>query len=117
MDDDEKLTELLDLARSLGIEVRLTPAAGLSCEHSAGALVVLKGREILLMDPTAPIAERVALTTDALIGRTQIENCFVRPAIRCLLDRPAAPHAALGACQRPHAIPTYSKTEADAKLS
>jgi len=117
MDDDEKLAELLDLARSFGIELRLTPAAGLSCEHSAGALIVLKGREILLMDPTAPIAERVALAADALSGRGEIENCFVKPAIRCLLGSPAAPGGAPSTYQRPLTDPVCSKRQTDSQLS
>jgi len=117
MDDDEKLAELLDLVRSFGIEVRLTPAAGMSTEHSAGALIVLKGREILLMDPTAPIAERVVLAADALSGRAEIENCFLKPAIRCLLGSPAAPGGAPGAYQRPRTDPVCSKREANSQLS
>ena len=76
MDDDEKLAELLDLARSLGIEVRLTPAAGLSGERSAGALVRLKEREILMMDPTAPVGEQLALAAQALAGRAETMCCY-----------------------------------------
>jgi len=98
MDDDEKLAELLDLTRCFGIEVRLTPAAGLSSEHPAGALVVLKGREILLMDPTAPVADRVTLAARALSGRTEIQNCFVKPAIRCLLTSSVTPSSAPFTC-------------------
>lgn len=116
MDDDEKLAELLDLARSLGIEVRMTGEAGLSGEHPAGALVVLKGREILMMDPAAPVVERVELTARALSGRAEIENCFVKPAIRCLLETPA-PDGPSPMCQQPHTHPTREKTQADATLS
>ena len=91
MDDEQKLAELLDLARSVGVEVRLTPAAGMADGHSAGALVTLKGREILMMDPAAPLAERVKLAARALSGRDETENRFVKPAIRCLLDSSALP--------------------------
>jgi len=111
MDDDEKLAELLDLTRCFGIEVRLTPAAGLSSEHSAGALVLLKGREILIMDPTAPVADRVTLAAGALSGRAEIENCFIKPAIRCLLGSPAAPGGASDAYLGPRAESMWLKTK------
>ncbi len=99
MGDDEKLVELLHLAQSLGIEVRQTPAAAASGEHSAGALIRLKGREILLMDPTAPVSGQIALAAQALRGRDELEERFIKPAIRCLLNSCSG---RAGAADEPH---------------
>ena len=77
-----KLNALLDLAESLGIAIRRVPSAGSSGDHPGGALVRLKGREILFLDPTATTADQIDAVTAALHGRAELENVFLPPELR-----------------------------------
>lgn len=91
MDGGRKLAELLSLAEALGVEVRAIPATDEAPSgRSAGAFVCLKGRDVLFVDPTAPVANQIALVVEALQGREEIEERFVKPAIRDLLTGPSA---------------------------
>ena len=90
MDPSAKLAALLELAESLGIEVRSAPTAGDSALHGGGALVRLKGREILFLDPAAAVCDQIAAAAAALRGRSEIEGKFLPPAIRELLDETPA---------------------------
>ena len=89
MDEYAQLRALLDLAESLGIEIRRVPV-GLAGEggdrHPGGALVKLRGREILFLDPDAPVAERIAVAAGALAGRSDLENTYLPPEIRQLIE-------------------------------
>jgi len=86
MDLDAKLSMLLDLAESLGIETRRMPAAGDSGDHPGGALVRLKGREILFLNGEASLADQIDAAAAALTGRKELENRFLPPEIRQALD-------------------------------
>ncbi len=54
MDDYSILGTLMDLARSLDIDVRLAPPSAMedlcSGDHSGGAMVKLRGKDILFLD-------------------------------------------------------------------
>lgn len=89
MDVHTHLEALLDLAEEMGIVIRRAPAAGEAAEHPGGALVRLQGREILFLDPTASPSEQVAVAAAALHGRPELDNRFLRPEIRRLIDEAA----------------------------
>jgi len=80
------LATLLDLVEELGIAVRRVPSAGDSDEHPGGAIVRLKGKEILMLDPTASLADQMSAAVAALRGRKEMEERFLTPEIRALLD-------------------------------
>jgi hypothetical protein len=80
------LSRLLELAEEVGITVRRVPAAGDDAEHPGGAFIRLKGREMLLLDPTAPIPDQISVVAGALRGREEIENRYLAPEIRRLID-------------------------------
>ena len=80
------LRRLLDLAEEVGITIRRVPAAGDGADHPGGALVRLKGREMLFLDPTAAPADQLAVVASALRGRQEIANRFLPPEIRQLID-------------------------------
>lgn len=80
----EKRSLLEDLARRLGIDVRYE-ALG-SRGSSVGGMCRLHGREVMLVDAHAPVAEQVGVLLDALSGR-DIEAIFVPPTIRSDLER------------------------------
>jgi hypothetical protein len=88
MEPHTRLNLLLDLAEEEGIAVRRVPSAGDAAEHPGGALVKLKGKEILFLDPTAPLPDQVAVVAACLRGRSGIEQRFLPPEIRQAIDNP-----------------------------
>jgi len=84
MDEYAQLRALLDLAESVGITVRRRPPD--DQPHAAGALVRLAGRELLFLDPSAAVADRIAVVAAALAGRGEIEDVFLPPEIRRHID-------------------------------
>ncbi len=74
---------LVDLAEQLGIEVRPAPA---SEAHPGGAMVRLRGREILFLDPAASTEEQIPVLVSALAGRAELQDRFLPPELRELLD-------------------------------
>ena len=86
MDQDSKLVILLDLAESIGIEVRLGPARDDAAASPGGSLVTLRGKDILFLDAHATTAARTAATAAALARRDEIEQMFLAPEIRETID-------------------------------
>jgi hypothetical protein len=87
MDPHAQLGYLVELAESVGITIRRIPAAGDSAEHPGGALVCLKGLEILMLDSAAAAADQIAVVAGALRGRAQVEDRFLPPEIREAIER------------------------------
>ncbi len=94
MDEYGQLRSLMDLAESVGITIRRAPAgsgspsgAGELGEHPGGALVRLRGKEILFLDPTASVVDRIAVVAAALAGKEEIENTYLPPEIRQLIEQ------------------------------
>ncbi|HAU38446.1 MAG TPA: hypothetical protein DCX07_12125 [Phycisphaerales bacterium] len=81
------LSELVDLAETLGMTVRRAPSGDGSSTHPGGAIVKLKGREILFLDPSAPVADQIDVVALALRGRAEIENRFLAPELRAAIDQ------------------------------
>ena len=77
-----QLATLIDLAESLDITVRCTPPRAGGADSSGGALVYLKGEQILFLDPTAPLTDQIAAVAGALRGREELEQRFISPEVR-----------------------------------
>ena len=88
MDPHGQLGRLLELADELRITVRRVPASGGEGDHPGGAFVRLRGRELLFLDPTAPVSDQIGVVAGALRGRGELENRYLAPEIRELLDEP-----------------------------
>jgi len=88
MNPHTSLSRLLELAEESGIAVRRVPTAGDDPDHPGGALVKVKGREMLFLDPTAAIPDQISVVAAALHGRPEIENRYLAPEIRRLIDDP-----------------------------
>ncbi len=88
MDASDQLERLIDLCEELGIAIRKAPAGSElgASGHPGGAVVRLKGAEILFLDTTASLADQIAATASALAGRSEIEDRFLPPEIRDLID-------------------------------
>ncbi len=89
MDEEAKLTLLLDLAEEIGIAIRRMPVSAEAGDHPGGAMVRLKGKDILFLDPTADVADQVAAVASALRGKPEIADRFLPPEVRELVDGPA----------------------------
>ncbi len=85
MDAEDKLSGLVEIAKSLGIEIRLVDTAGNA--RDGGALVRLKGREIIFLDVSAPLADRADTVARALAGRNELERHFLSPEIREAIEQ------------------------------
>jgi hypothetical protein len=68
------------------MEIRRAPAAE-GAEHPGGAVVRLKGRQIIFLDESAPVPERIAVLAGALAGREEIAEMFLPPALRDLIEK------------------------------
>lgn len=87
MDVSSQLASLLELAESLGITIRRAPAVGDSSEHPGGAMVRLKDKDILFLDPTASPADQISVAASALrTRREQLDGMFVPPQLRELIE-------------------------------
>ena len=82
MNDQELLAALLDLAEKAGIELRHETLGG-----EGGGLCVLRGKKILFIDETAVLADRIARTAAALSSLEEIEDSFILPQVRQVLEK------------------------------
>lgn len=85
MDEYAQLRGLLELVEAVGIEIRRAPALSGSGQPG-GALVRLRGREVLFVDPSASVADRIAVAASTLRGREALERMYLPPAIRALIE-------------------------------
>ena len=85
IDDRSLASALEDLARRLGIEIRVEPVetreGGLR-----GGLCTIEGRRVLIVDSGASLTERVAVLADGLC-REDLESHYLAPAVRERLNR------------------------------
>ena len=86
MDAKEQFAALADLAESLGMEIRRAPAAE-GAERPGGAVIRLKGRQIVFLDESAPAAERAAVLAGALAERPEVADMFLPPQLREIIER------------------------------
>lgn len=75
----------MQLADGLGVRVRAEPLGG-----EGGGLCVLRGAKVLFIDTDADPADRLERTARALAGIEGLDQVYVRPEVRELLDRTAA---------------------------
>lgn len=86
MDPYERLSVLIELAESLQIPVRRVPAPGESQEHPGGAVVRVKDRTVLFLYTTAGVSDQIAVVASALHSRKELQDRFLPPEIREILD-------------------------------
>lgn len=86
MESHQQLAALLDLAEEIGLEVRSAPPLA-EQRTGGGAVVRLRGREVVFLDPGAPVADRIDLLAGVLAARVELADRFLPPAVRELLDR------------------------------
>ena len=82
MEAEALLSELLDVAERLGIEVRRAYLGG-----EGGGLCRLRGKEVLFVDVSAGVAEQVAETAAVMAGLERVQECYLLPEVREALER------------------------------
>ena len=82
MDTETLLDELLDLAGQLGIELRREYLGG-----HGGGICKLRGKWVLFVDTAASEVEQLDQTAAALANREELEQIYLRPQIREILDQ------------------------------
>jgi hypothetical protein len=83
MDAAGQLVALTELAVELGIQVRHVPMAD---DDDGGACVRLRDKEILFLNSGADPQRQVAALAKALAGRQELQERFLPPEIRQLLE-------------------------------
>ena len=87
MEWEEIETELAALAEKLDIEVRHVRYEG------EGGLCVLRGKRVLMVNDALAAADRAGIMAQALATIPEVQDVYVAPEVRRLLDR----HASEGA--------------------
>ena len=82
MDDKSILNELLDLAERLGVEVRHEFLGG-----EGGGMCRLRGQNVLFVDMAAMLEEQLAQTAGALAEVEHLEEQYLLPKVRQILER------------------------------
>ena len=86
MEPAHQLNALIDLAESLGIEVRRAPAREESGGRPGGSFVRLRGKSILFLDPCASWNDQISVAAMGLRGQKELDDIFIPPEIRQLIE-------------------------------
>ena len=84
MDSYEQLETLLALAAQAGFQVRRASTEG--ADHPGGAVVRLRDRQMIFLDPAAAVADQAAVVASALRGCELLEGIYLPPQVRELID-------------------------------
>ncbi len=87
VNDDLLLSQLEEVADRLGITIRYETLT-LAESSSPGGLCRIEGEYVLILDPQAPLGEKVQVLIKALKG-FPIDDIYVKPAIRDLIEESA----------------------------
>ena len=85
MDDYATMALLEELAYRLGIQIRYEKIKDEE-SRSSGGLCRLKEKEVILVDSRAKTKDKIQTLVEAL-RHFDLDNIYVRPAIRELLER------------------------------
>ena len=89
MDLPAQLRALMDLAEDLSIAIRHVPVGDSNApgRDPGGALVRVKGKEIIFLDTQATLSDQIAAVAGALRGRGELKDRFLPPEIRDLIEQ------------------------------
>lgn len=93
-------TSLLDLARRLKVQVRREAFAPAPPDRSRGGLCLLRGRPVVLIDPSLSLVERVVLLSEALCTFDYDPETLAEP-VRCRLELARRRHRGRKLMRRP----------------
>jgi len=78
---EELESELVSIADRVGIEVRHVRYEG------EGGLCVLRGKRVLVVNDSLSVLDRVSVMAGALAGLSELEEMYVLPEVRELLEK------------------------------
>jgi hypothetical protein len=81
MESEAVLTELLALLGHSGVIIRTEPMGG-----GGGGLCKMKDKEVFFVDTEATTTEMVAICSDAVRERIDLENIYIKPQVRAILE-------------------------------
>ena len=84
LEEQQRLEQLEEAARSLGIEVRYEAFKG-ETSLSAGGLCRLKGNYLLIVNARASVSERISAVASA-VNRFDLSGTYLRPGLREFLE-------------------------------
>jgi hypothetical protein len=85
LDEQERLEQLEELARNLGIEVRYETFKG-EGSFSTGGLCKVHGKHLLIINTRATPGDRIKAIAGA-VTRFDLGQVYLRPGLREFLDR------------------------------
>lgn len=65
MDPEHLLEELVEVARALGVAVRIEPLR-VAVHHASGGMIRLNGQSLVFLDSKSPLFDRVLTLADAI---------------------------------------------------
>ena len=81
METERLLSELLDLAEQMGIDTRQVAMDG-----DGGGLCRLRGKWVLFVDISASLVEQVACVAEALGTRSDLQDYYIKPQVREIIE-------------------------------
>ncbi|MCF7957088.1 MAG: hypothetical protein K9M57_01430 [Phycisphaerae bacterium] len=81
MDTEVLLSELLDVAEKMGLEIRHVLLDG-----DGGGLCCLRGQWVLFVDGQASLEDCLATTVEALASRPELDDFYIRPQLRAMIE-------------------------------
>lgn len=85
MDEQERLEQLEELARNLGIEVRYETFKG-EGSFSTGGLCKVHGKHLIIINTRAATGDRIKAIAGA-VTRFDLSRVYLRPGLREFLER------------------------------
>ena len=89
MDDNNAIDRLEELAEGFGIQIRYEPInLDEESAHVTGGLCQLRGKYLIIINSRSTLRERIQTLAEA-INHFDLDQVYIRPALRELLDREA----------------------------
>jgi len=102
MDESTAIDRVEELAEEFGIQIRYE-AINLDEEltHITGGLCQLRGKYLIIINSRSTLRERIHTLAEAM-NHFDLDQVYIRPAIRELLDREADPSITLKTTEEEH---------------
>jgi len=102
MDESTAIDRLEELAEGFGIQIRYEPInLDEESAHVTGGLCQLRGKYLIIINSRSTLRERIHTLAEAM-NHFDLDQVYIRPAIRELLDREADPSISRNTTEEKH---------------
>ena len=102
MDESTAIDRLEELAEGFGIQIRYEPInLDEESTHVTGGLCQLRGKYLIIINSRSTLRERIQTLAEAM-NHFDLDQVYIRPAIRELLDREADPSISRNTTEEKH---------------